>query len=433
MRGAVSVATLCVAGAVALACPTAAPAQVDATGSIADCGDGSRTVRVEVGEPLRFRADVRNRDDRNVGFNIRFGTNRLTGATRTSSTFTVRPGGSASFTRRKDTDLTMLINITKTIRITLLAKKSDGDRETLDTCDVKLTLTPPVDIPNLIQVPVRMCVLEGGLQGEGQPPPRRVNGRLQVSTASGNRIRGILRQANSRTWVKFAQVAWAFAGSRVPVIADPEPVGGRGNASGSRLERTEIERTCDAAWRAEFNVLNGVLVTVAIRIADTVGFTDSPPTEYMLATPGRPEGQGILCTSPRSGVEEEVVRRAGNVVVTDPANDREAGHTLAHELGHALLLGHGNGIDDDGNGLLPPNPGARRYDEYCDPAGFDGDASPPAPVEDRNTPDVGADNRIICQDRGASLMRIIGRCDLLKPLQVEAARDVASLIGRTFP
>src|SRR5439155_6310003 len=35
---------------------------------------------------------------------------------------------------------------------------------------------------------------------------------------------------------------------------------------------------------------------------------------------------------------------------------------LAHELGHVLLLGHGNGLDDDHNGTLPPGPGVRLYD-----------------------------------------------------------------------
>ena len=36
--------------------------------------------------------------------------------------------------------------------------------------------------------------------------------------------------------------------------------------------------------------------------------------------------------------------------------------TLAHELGHAMLLGHGNGLDDNHDGLLPPTTGIRRFD-----------------------------------------------------------------------
>src|SRR5262249_5001418 len=51
-------------------------------------------------------------------------------------------------------------------------------------------------------------------------------------------------------------------------------------------------------------------------------------------------------------------------------------NTLAHELGHALLLGHGNGLDDDANGTLPPVPGPRRFDEYCDTMGVTADTTP---------------------------------------------------------
>jgi hypothetical protein len=39
-------------------------------------------------------------------------------------------------------------------------------------------------------------------------------------------------------------------------------------------------------------------------------------------------------------------------------------HLVAHELGHTLSLGHGNGIDDDGD---------IKYDEICDP----GESEPP--------------------------------------------------------
>lgn len=98
-----------------------------------------------------------------------------------------------------------------------------------------------------------------------------------------------------------------------------------------------------------------------------------------------------------------------------PAGSGSPVTVLAHELGHNLLLGHGNGLDDDGDGLLPGLAGPRRYDEICDPDWL---------VPPRNTDvaeDVGSANP-------CSLMQNFACSTTLRPLQVETARGVAGFV-----
>jgi len=99
-----------------------------------------------------------------------------------------------------------------------------------------------------------------------------------------------------------------------------------------------------------------------------------------------------------------------------PMNAADPFSTLAHELGHSLLLGHGDGVDNDHNGVLPPAPGNRWYDAYCDPAGVNAAG---APIEDLLGGAAGC---------GSVMLGGSAQCHDIQPLQREAARDAAALI-----
>jgi hypothetical protein len=85
---------------------------------------------------------------------------------------------------------------------------------------------------------------------------------------------------------------------------------------------------------------------------------------------------------------------------------------LAHELGHNLYLGHGNGLDDDGDGRPAFATGRRRYDQYCDPDWL------LAPQNIDVAEDVGSATH-------CSLMQAAACSSDVRPLQAETARGVA--------
>jgi hypothetical protein len=95
--------------------------------------------------------------------------------------------------------------------------------------------------------------------------------------------------------------------------------------------------------------------------------------------------------------------------------------TLAHELGHALTLGHGNGIDDNGDGAPAGTEGSRRYDEYCDPLGLAADG---LPAEDHQT------THATCGVSQSLMEPYSTSCTKLTKLQVEQASEVAQLLPR---
>jgi hypothetical protein len=124
-----------------------------------------------------------------------------------------------------------------------------------------------------------------------------------------------------------------------------------------------------------------------------------------------------LCSYPRHLTRSDVLPEA-SVVMVDPfffASGRgtafagaDPAETLAHELGHTLMLGHGNGLDPDKDGTFPPNAGPRNFDINCDPDA--GDPNPPG-----------------FTGCGSLMNTFAGVCFTVTPLQREAARDAAVL------
>jgi hypothetical protein len=288
-----------------------------------------------------------------------------------------------------------------------------------------VTAVMPGQIREIIQVPIRYCAIEGSPQAQGRQPGELVSAATLLS---------VLRRASDEIWLPQAGILFrhADAPQGIPVVKDPEvgqtlPLGDVGIASVIGLgEWSSAAHFCDVAWNERYPGQRGIVV---VNVRDVVGTGDllggvapAVPLELRVATPGEPKtGQrgNALCGNPRAlnvGDVTYLLRAA----TYDPAlykrfpytsDTFEPAKVLGHELGHALTLGHGNGWDDNGDGLLPPTIGIRRFDEYCDPLG----AAEHNPALE------------------CSLMQS-GACKNITPLQREMARAAAKLVpGAVLP
>ena len=295
----------------------------------------------------------------------------------------------------------------------------------------------PDQVREILQVPVRFCAIEGTRQAEGLPAG---------SIASGAKLFSLMRQVNDNIWLPQASIIFRPVGGLlgVPVIPyPPYPGFPPGSVSQADPMATTV---CESAWQMLAPDQQGIIVVNAgIIISDlilgsggTIGGTTPGPAPTLWVSPIEPGSGGRpndLCGFPRNLSVSDVTPENRVIVYdqalyNDPITDQYQGslpgafdpvHVLGHELGHSLMLGHGNGLDDNMDGLLPPTPGIRRYDMYCDrleDAGEDVLTSVTTPCNDS---EESSDTQSLMTSPATS-------CENLHPLQREQARDVAKLV-----
>ena len=293
---------------------------------------------------------------------------------------------------------------------------------------------------DLITVPIRWCAIEGS------PAANGVTVAAGQAFAPGNSstddiLLGLLRGATARVWIRGAHIAFRAANvEHFPIIPDPRAPGVSGDGqlgdiglSNLGHELTEVTQGCAAAWAELAPNERGIIaVNVRAYVSDSsLGIT----TTASITQRSDPRIQD-LCVAPRHLLTSDVT--ASQVTVIDPknygpktldglpmSNGESASTSLAHELGHALLLGHGDGVDNDKNGVLPPLDGPRLYDTICDPA----------VIVDNDGNVIAVEDSLLDQRNGCGSIMLggTGSCGLVQPLQVEAARDAAKLIpGASF-
>jgi hypothetical protein len=293
--------------------------------------------------------------------------------------------------------------------------------EVVGRCSYQLQLSAPQPpsssspLPSaqrwMYQLPVQLCAMEGsavaGTAKAGQTVPA---GSLLTTLAA----------ANSSVWYPQAQVAFSTAtDSVIPVIADPSPAGAGTGSVGDILPDPasgyDAAALCTAAWATRFPGRKGIPV-IAIRsfIDQPATYAASPPIPTGLMVKSRKPGTGLrgdaLCGSPISITSSDV--RPFVLVADAMWSQGNPAKLLAHEFGHNLFLGHGNGLDDNGDGRAAGITGPKRYDEYCDAGWLLGPKNTEV-TEDVNSPTV------------CSLMQRTACSSVIRPLQAETARGVA--------
>jgi YVTN family beta-propeller protein len=288
---------------------------------------------------------------------------------------------------------------------------------------------------DIIYVPVRFCALEGTATAgtaKGfvrQHPDMAIQGPIvpnSIHTVVATELAARLQIADDTIWQPQAHIRFVMAGGTSPFPipvdpADPSDHGIPGFLGGGELYDTPLgeesaSTECQEAWNILHPGYSGIpAVDVKGYWTNNLkhGGTVAPSTDLRFSP--------RLWAEPRTLTVSDITRLT--VTVQDPYtgdplqwpyNVQDGPYVLAHELGHALTLGHGQGVDQygqglqpAGDGLTPTNPGRRIYDEYCDPK-FQTESFPGVP----NT-----------------LMTYAGdsRDTLLTPLQIEQARDIARI------
>ena len=399
--------------------PMATNAEVPST----SCPDHIMAITITAGERIPLVAAFSNPTSRTVDFEVTMLDNVFFGPRRVVQTARVGPisAGTASVGTTYPTTInTPTRKAMLTLEVTT-NREADG---VVGRCKYQVTIDPPAaydvrhpilgtpEKRHLIQIPIRMCVLEGTrLAAQAEPG----------ETISGTEPYDWLLEMNETIWMPKATIAFSSAiDTEFPVIEDPAststcriPGAIADSGTASNGEPAQAAATCAAAWDETYPGRKGLPVVLVRDICTgEYGLSSGAPPEF------KPGGRRFsdLCHYPRRLNESDFTDPSHPdymvIIEKGPQSDAASGfsHTLAHELGHNLFLGHGNGLDDDNDGERIGLGGPRLYDDYCDT-------------------DEGYDPEAGCGSGRLSLMYPEGTtCNAILPHQVETARDVGRLL-----
>jgi len=337
-------------------------------------------------------------------------------------------------------------------RLTLEVTTSPAFATPIASCvHVVLVITPDMlAAPNdVIQVPIRFIVLEGSPQARGK----------QAGTTTGDAtLFTALQRINQDLLPSARMLYYAVAAPQgIPVIADDVIAGGipgsprpadkgdlcldnRGLSFNG--ESQDDWKEGNQAWMTLYPSLDP-LPGIAV-----LNYRSMPCTETIGATLNMKirsfeHDLGYMCNSPRSFRASDL---PGFTTISDPEycphtsakcmSVPDGGfdgvtigvRTLAHELGHALSLFHGNGADDDLDSAYPPNPGPRSYDGDGVSPSCDGDeVEPTGPGTVVYPPGHGPPSALMVGG-GTSTWKNCPSCPLVSRLQAEQMRDAAAVV-----
>jgi len=222
---------------------------------------------------------------------------------------------------------------------------------------VRADIGPPgLDDEDPIFVPLRWCAMEGSPAvtnpaGVGEPDTDSVLWRRHERATDNIWFPGALISFRS------AFTAAAFAAANFPIIPDPNPPPSGPGVEGDILGSTVVElldarASCQSAWDG-LEMMLGMSFEgpIAINFRRFVNSDGTPSTvagfgTYSVNYAGSNPCTGQIIANNGDSAFAAVIDNSFTLA-SDP-HDR----LLAHELGHVLFLGHGNGLDDEPDGFF---------------------------------------------------------------------------------
>ena len=241
---------------------------------------------------------------------------------------------------------------------------------------------PAQDLQEHLSIPIRWCAMQGSPAVENS------------STVDGISTDEVLRSRHTRAtvfvWMPRSGVSFRSAltnemrnRSGFPIIKDPHPpsdegFGGPGREgdilapSFDKEDLSELDAaigSCKKAWEAlEDQYQTNFEGIIGINIRRFVKPDGSPSGLLGIGTSLHTVLAGTdKCEVPSTPTDyDPLMSNDGWVVVVDNTFTSQSDpydSVLAHELGHVLFLGHGNGLDDPTG--VPPRTN-ERFDTFCD-------------------------------------------------------------------
>jgi len=258
-----------------------------------------------------------------------------------------------------------------------------------------IAAAPPAEAGDTISVPVRWCVIGNDINHNGTFDPGEtgalaftnpggvLNGQGMPEPDTDNVLWRRHERASDNVWIPEVNITFrsGFTAAvrdqaHFPVIPDPDTsIGQYGDVVDPTIDDTEVKAVisgCENAWQSLSTQFNTPLLgPVAINIARFIDKSGNPRNlrgwgGFGSYSPGNID----RCRNP----EQLTAVGAGYVLIQD--NQSLAGGVtlrtldpqevlLAHEFGHSLTLEHGNGLDDNNNGVFD---GYGAGQPGCDPA-----------------------------------------------------------------